>query len=125
MCKQHCAVLGILLGAALVSWPMQAALPSVTVAATDATAIIGTSDSAVLTFSRSGSTASGLTVDFSLGGSAAKWTDYRRLPEGDMPVAVTIPAGQASVTMPIFGMANSTLANPETVLVTLSSSSAY
>jgi hypothetical protein len=27
-----------------------------------------------------------LTVNYALGGTAAKWTDYYRLPEGDMPV---------------------------------------
>ena len=61
---------------------------------------------------------SGLSASW-LSGSAAKWTDYRRLPEGDMPVSITIPAGEASATLTIYAMANSTLANPQTVSLTL------
>ncbi|HZP61573.1 MAG TPA: hypothetical protein VFB27_14710, partial [Opitutaceae bacterium] len=59
------------------------ARPTVTVAATDPTATIGsTSDTALLTFTRTGSTTAALTVNYSLGGTAAKWTDYYRLPQG-------------------------------------------
>jgi hypothetical protein len=102
-----------------------AAVPAVSVVASDPTAAIGTTDPAAFTFTRDGSTAAGLAVNFSLGGSAAKWTDYRRLPEGDMPVSITIPAGATSATLTIYAMANSTLANPETVTLTLSTDAAY
>ncbi len=125
MLNRQSAILGLLLWAAQLSWPMQAALPSVVVVASGPTATIGTPDPAVLTFSRTDSTANSLVVNFSLEGTAAKWTDYRRLPEGDMPESVTIPAGAASATMPIFAMANSTLASPETVIVALSPNAAY
>jgi hypothetical protein len=96
----------------------------VTVVATDNVARIGTDDYAVFTFTRTGDTSAPLVVKFSLGGSAAKWTDYRR-PEGDMPVEMTIPAGAASVTMSIRAMANSTNANPATVVVTVTPGSNY
>jgi len=104
---------------------VHAAVPTVSVVASDSTAVIGVTDPAAFTFTRSGSTAAGLTVNFSLGGSAAKWTDYRRLPEGDMPVSFMIPAGAATATLTIYGMANSTLANPHTVSLSLSADAAY
>jgi hypothetical protein len=53
-----------------------------------------------------------------------KWLDYRR-PEGDMPVECTIPAGAASATMTILGIANVTNASPATATFTLSPDAAY
>ena len=98
--------------------------PTVTVVATDPYAVIGTTDYATLIFTRTGSTASALTVSYTLGGTAVKWTDYCRI-QGDMPVAVTIPAGAASTVMTIMARANTTGANPETATFTLAASSAY
>jgi hypothetical protein len=97
---------------------------TVTVTATDPYAVIGSSDNAKVKFTRTGSTASALTVNYTLGGSAIKWNDYRRT-QGDMPTSVTIPAGSASTVMTIVAVANSTGANPETASFTLASSSAY
>ena len=100
------------------------AQPTVNVVATDAFATIGTTDYATLSFTRTGSTASALTVNYALGGTAIKWNDYCRI-QGDMPVAVTIPAGAASTTMTIVARANTTGANPATATFTLSASSSY
>jgi uncharacterized membrane protein len=100
-------------------------LSSVSVVATVADATLDGLSTGLLTFSRTGDTTSALTVNYALGGTAAKWTDYYRLPQGDMPVAVTIPAGSASTTLAITARANSTGANPETVIFTISSSSSY
>ncbi|MDB6115758.1 MAG: hypothetical protein JWQ62_2703, partial [Lacunisphaera sp.] len=99
-------------------------LPTVTVAATDASATIGSSDNAVYTFTRAGSTTDAITVNFKFSGNSVKWVDYRR-PEGDMPESLTIPAGQASATLTVCAMANSTGANPETVVLTLADGSGY
>src|SRR5581483_5762998 len=96
-------------------------LPTITVAAANPNAQIGTTNYGVFTFS---STSAALTVNFELAGSAVKWDDYRR-PEGDMPQTVTIPAGASSVSMNIKGIGNETSANPETVLLTLSANQAY
>lgn len=104
---------------------LYAAALAVSVVASDPTATIGTTDSAAFTFTREGSTAASLAVNFSLGGSAAKWTDYRRLPEGDMPVSITIPSGEVSATLTIYATANSTLANPQTVSLSLLPDAAY
>ena len=95
------------------------AQPAVTVTATDPTAAIDGSATGLLTFTRTGSTTDAVTVNYALSGSAAKWTDYFRLPQGDMPVSVTIPAGSASTTLPITAKGNSTGANPETAVFTL------
>ena len=123
--KRHCAVLAIILCVAQCGSTIYAALPTVFVVASDPTATIGTTDPGAFTFTRAGSTTAGLTVNFSLRGSAAKWTDYRRLPEGDMPVSITIPAGATSAALTIYAMDNSTLANPETVSLTLLPDAAY
>jgi hypothetical protein len=100
-------------------------LPTVSVAATDTVATIGNeNDKAVYTFTRKGDTTKAVTVKFKLGGSAAKWTDYRR-PQGDMPESVTIPAGNESVKLPLLAVANSTGAEPATVVLSLEGDRAY
>ena len=99
-------------------------LPTVTVTATDATASSAGPDAGSFTFSRTGDPGPALTVNYALGGSAVRWYDYRR-PEGDMPDSVTIPAGSASTTMTIDAVANTTGADPETVVLTLSPDAAY
>jgi hypothetical protein len=101
------------------------ALPSITVAATVPTAAIDGSSTGLLIFSRTGDVASSLVVNYALGGTAAKWTDYYRLPQGDMPVSVTIPAGEASTTLAITAKANTNGANPETAVFTLSPDPSY
>jgi hypothetical protein len=101
------------------------ALPSVTLVATRSTAALGGSSTGLLTFVRSSLGAGALTVKFALGGTAVKWTDYYRLPEGDMPVSVTIPSGALSTTLVITAKGNSTKSNPERAIFTLSPDSAY
>jgi hypothetical protein len=95
------------------------------VVATDATASLDGSETGLITFTLAAPATADLTVNFSLGGTATKWIDYYRLPQGDMPVAVTIPAGSSSATLPITARANSTGANPETVTFTLSADPSY
>ena len=99
-------------------------LPAVSVAATVPTATIGSTNYGVFTFTRTGGTAGDLVVNYSLGGTAIKWDDYRR-PQGDMPVSITIPSGSASATLTIMAVTNETSANPETVLLTVSTAPAY
>jgi hypothetical protein len=98
---------------------------AVSVAATTPTAVLGTTQYGAFTFTRTGSTASPLTVNYSLGGTAVKWNDYYRYGFGDMPVSITIPAGASSYTMYLVARNNETHANPETVIVNLSASSSY
>lgn len=98
---------------------------NVSVVATDAAASISnSSDTAVFTFTRTGDTSQPLVVNYSLTGSAVKWNDYRT-PAGDMPTSLTIPAGAASATLTIYAVANTTNANPETVIVTVTPDTTY
>src|SRR6266705_3370680 len=101
MLKRHIAVLGVVLCAAQCGSMIYAAVPTVSVVASVPTATIGTTNPGAFTFTRDSGTTTNRAVNFSLGGSAVKWTDYRRLPEGDMPVSFAIPAGAASATMTI------------------------
>jgi hypothetical protein len=103
----------------------RAPVPSVTVVATVPTAVIGGSSSALLTFSRTGTPTGALAVNYALSGTAVKWTDYYRLPQGDMPVSVTIPDGASSTTLAITAKANTTGANPETAVFTLLADPSY
>ncbi|MHB8522382.1 MAG: glycoside hydrolase family 9 protein [Limisphaerales bacterium] len=100
------------------------ALPAVSVTASSATATIGTTNDGAFTFTRTGSSSTALTVNYTLGGTAVKWNDYRT-PQGDMPVVVTIPAGAAATTLTIVGITNSMAANPETVVLSLSADPGY
>jgi hypothetical protein len=109
---------------AVPSTPSQSA-PTVSLVATVPTATIGKAAAAILTFSLNGTPAGALTVGFALSGTAVKWIDYYRMPEGDMPVSVTIPAGASSATLAITAKGNSTGANPETATFTLSADSSY
>ncbi|HEX4644327.1 MAG TPA: Ig-like domain-containing protein [Verrucomicrobiae bacterium] len=100
-------------------------LPVVSVAATVSTAVIGTANYGAFTFTRTGDTSSALTVNYTLGGTATKWDDYRRPVTGDMPVAITIPAGASSYTMQIAAIGNEFNVNPETASLTLNTDPSY
>jgi hypothetical protein len=99
--------------------------PSVSVTATVPNAVIGTTNYGAFTFTRTGDTASPLTVNYTLGGTATKWDDYRRPVVGDMPVSIVIPAGASSYTMNIAAIGNEYNVNPETASLTLSADASY
>ncbi|HWW03066.1 MAG TPA: Ig-like domain-containing protein [Candidatus Acidoferrum sp.] len=99
--------------------------PTISIAATVSIAVIGSTNYGAFTFTRTGDTSLALAVNYSLGGTATKWDDYRRPVEGDMPVSITIPAGSSSYTMNIAAEGNEYAVNPETVSVTLSTDPAY
>jgi hypothetical protein len=97
---------------------------TVSVAATTPIAIIHGANGA-FTFTRVGSIKAPLRVNYTIGGTAVKVKDYYRAGVGAMPATITIPAGSASVTMRIVARNNTTHANPETVIITLSPASTY
>lgn len=100
-------------------------VPTVAVVATDASAQIGsTTDTAVLTFTRTGSTVANPTANFTLSGTAEPWIDYRRV-DGDMPTAVTIPAGSASAKMTSRAYGNASRAATPTATFALAKNAAY
>jgi hypothetical protein len=61
-----------------------------------------------------------LTVNFSLGGTAANGTDYNSL-----ATSATIPAGAASATITVAPKASASLVGAETAVLTLAANSAY
>jgi Bacterial Ig domain/Right handed beta helix region len=99
-------------------------VPSLSVVASIPTAVIN-SNYGAFTFTRTGSTAAALNVNYNLGGTAIKWNDYYRAGVGDMPTTITIPSGSASYTMNIAARDNQTHANPETVVLTLAADPSY
>jgi lysophospholipase L1-like esterase len=94
--------------------------PTVTVAASDASASEAGPDPGAFTVTRSGSTAQALTVQYSVGGSATGGSDYTALPG-----SVTIPAGASSAAVPVVVVNDSLVESSETVVLTLSTSAAY
>ncbi len=70
--------------------------------------------------SRTGSTANGLTVFYTVGGSATPGSDYVALPG-----VVTIPAGQAAVDILVTPLQDDLQEFPETITVTLTPTAGY
>jgi hypothetical protein len=75
------------------------------------------------TFMRTGPTESALLVTFSRSGTATNGVDYVSL--GGSTTNVTIPAGEASVVVPVVPLADNVVEGPETVIVTINAASAY
>jgi hypothetical protein len=88
--------------------------PTVSVVASDASGSEPTGDSGEFTFTRTGSTASPLAVNFAVSGTAAPDVDYVALSS-----PAVIPAGASSATMAVAVLDDSTLEGNETVIVTL------
>jgi hypothetical protein len=93
---------------------------TVTVAASDASASETGPDAGVFTFSRTGSTAAALPVRYALGGTASNSADYATLTG-----VVTIPAGQASVTVVVAPVNDPDFEASETVVATVQPDGAY
>ncbi|MBI4663040.1 MAG: hypothetical protein HY735_29880 [Verrucomicrobia bacterium] len=91
-------------------------LPWVTVSAADGNASEAGPDPGIFRISRSGNTATELTVYFSLSGTAVNGTDYGRL-----NTSATIPSGAASVDLVVGPIDDSLEEGAETVVLTLSS----
>ncbi|MDB6065724.1 MAG: guxA1, partial [Pedosphaera sp.] len=99
--------------------------PTVTVVATDASAAKATQDPGAWTFTRTGDTSLPLTVNFTFSGTATKWNDFYRFPQGDMPEQFTIPGGSATATLTIHVNPNSTLTGPETAILNILTNTSY
>ena len=97
-------------------------LPTVSIAATDASAVEEAADPGVFTISRTGSTSGALTVYYGVSGTATNGTDYTPTLSG----SVIIPAGQASTTLTLTPVNDSVFEDAfETVKLTLTGSSGY
>jgi hypothetical protein len=99
------------------------ALATVTLSATDTTAAedgaTGPS-TGTYTVTRTGSTSSPLTVNYTIGGTALNTTDYNTI-----TTSVTIPAGSASATINITPKRDDVLESTETVILTLAAGTGY
>jgi hypothetical protein len=95
-------------------------LPTLSVSSTDADASEPGTDTARLTITRSGSTASPLTVFFAVTGSATAGADY-----GSLGTSVVIPAGQASAALAVNPIDDPSDEPDETVVVTLQADATY
>jgi len=102
------------------SAPTNTPLPTVSVTATDANASRVGPDNGVFTMTRTGSLASALAVNYTLGGAAVDGIDYNTL-----AMSVTIPAGAVSVTLVVVPKSSLTVVGSETVVLTLSANAAY
>ena len=94
--------------------------PTVTIAATDATAGENPVDPGSFTISRTGSTAAALVVNYTIGGSATNGADYSTLGG-----SVTIAAGAASATVTVTPTSDTALEGDENVVLNLSEGAAY
>lgn len=98
----------------------QPALPTVTIAATDANAAEAGQDPAVFTVTRTGDTSAALTVNYTVGGTATSGNDYTALSG-----SVQIPAGQASATVTVTPIDDSAVESDETITLMIASHAAY
>jgi hypothetical protein len=92
----------------------------VTIAALDATATEAGATTGAFRVSRTGSTASSLTVYYSVAGTATPGTDYTALPG-----SVTIPAGVAAANILVKPINDTVMEGNESVVMTLSSKPTY
>ena len=95
-------------------------LPTVTIAATDATAAEANRETGTFTVSRTGATTAALTVTYALSGTATNSTDFDNLSG-----SVTIPIGAASATIVVRPVDDTSVDANETAIVTLSANAAY
>ncbi len=95
-------------------------LPAVTVTASDPNASEAGPNAGTFTITRTGSTTSSLLVNVAMSGTAANGTDYATLTS-----PVTIPAGSSSKTVTVTPIDDSAVESPETVVLTVTSSSGY
>ena len=99
-------------------------LPVITVAATDASAgetLAGaTTNPGSYTLTRTGSTASALTVNVALSGTATNGTDYTTI-----PTTVTFAAGSATAVVPLNVIDDTLVEGTETAILTIGTGTGY
>jgi hypothetical protein len=94
--------------------------PTLTVAATDASAAEAGSDPAVFTITRTGLDTIPLNISYTLTGTAGNGTDY-----GLKPLSVAMPIGVSTATVTITPIDDALVDPNETVILTLTANAAY
>jgi Ca2+-binding RTX toxin-like protein len=95
-------------------------LPSITLAVNPISVNEDGTTNLIYTFTRTGSFTNPLTVNYTIGGTATKGTDY-----ANIGTSVTFAANSATATVTIDPTADATLENNETVALTLASGTGY
>lgn len=93
---------------------------TISISTTDATAAEAGGDSGVFTITRTGSTASQLTVNYAIGGTATPAADYISLPG-----VVSIPSGSATTTITVVPIDDALIDPNESVIVRLVGGAGY
>jgi uncharacterized protein (DUF1800 family) len=93
---------------------------SVTISATEPNADTSGANPGAFAVTRTGDASEALTVNYSISGTAVDGLDYQGLSG-----TVTIPAGSASVTIPVLPNASLSSASSSTVVLTLGTGSSY
>ncbi|MCA1627369.1 MAG: hypothetical protein LC742_05345 [Acidobacteria bacterium] len=102
--------------------------PDVTVAVSPSSVLEDGSDNLVYTFTREGSTAAGLTVNFSVGGTATFNTDYTQTGAATFNASsgtVTFAAGSSTATVTLDPTADTPVESDETAILTVVSGTSY
>ncbi|CAO5071572.1 S-layer family protein [Microcystis aeruginosa] len=94
--------------------------PSITLAVSPSSVTEDGTTNLVYTFTRTGSTTSALTANYTVGGTATNGTDYTSI-----PTSVTFAAGSATATVTVDPTADTTVESDETVILTLASGTGY
>jgi hypothetical protein len=97
-----------------------AALPTVSVAVSPSSTDEDGAGNLVYTFTRAGSTAGALNVNYTIGGTATNGTDYATIAS-----PVNIADGSATATVTVNPTTDATLESNETVILTVTSGSGY
>ncbi len=100
---------------------------SVSIVATDSNASEANADPGTFTFTRTGSTASALVVNYTISGTATSGTDYNALAgSSGASGSITIPAGQTTATLTVTPIDDGTTGEGnETVIVAIAASGSY
>jgi CARDB/Bacterial pre-peptidase C-terminal domain/Calx-beta domain/FG-GAP-like repeat len=98
--------------------------PVISITGTDLTAAEtatgAPADGGLITFTRSGNTATGLTVNYAVGGTATNGTDYTQI-----PTSISFAPGSATATLPIAVLDDTTAEANETITINLASGTGY
>ncbi|OCY13638.1 MAG: calcium-binding protein [Microcystis aeruginosa CACIAM 03] len=108
------------LTASYFSYVSSPTLPSITLAVSPSSVTEDGTTNLVYTFTRTGSTTSALTANYTVGGTATNGTDYTSI-----PTSVTFAAGSATATVTVDPTPDTTVEPDETVILTLAAGTGY
>jgi len=103
-------------------------LPSISLAVSPASVVEDGPSNLVYTFTRTGSTANALTVNYTVGGNAAFNTDYTQTGASSFTATtgnITFAAGSSTATLTVDPTADTTVETDETVVLTLATAPGY